>query len=270
VPGDWIVVEAKVVGCAVECYLNDIPVCEVGRGQARSIAMPVNQYAVRGANQFTLVARPGPSPATARVKRPELERANGASAIATISRYRENTVSGDGTGQVLATLSWAGVAGNEPEPFPAEVSATAEVAMGLGPWTWQNAEVLTLDDETVGAVANLIELIRGGLAAGDTSAFLDLGTTALREIARAYQDSPDQGVNTLRAVVDDGRSAVHWKFPPVPRDLWYLRLVAGGRMIECIAKDWEPIVRSITDGEDNSFSMPLMVGRSGGRWMVLR
>jgi len=37
---DWIVLEARVVGADTELYVNDIPVGQVGIGQARSLALP--------------------------------------------------------------------------------------------------------------------------------------------------------------------------------------------------------------------------------------
>jgi len=169
-----------------------------------------------------------------------------------------------------ATLTWAGRDDNEPERFPQEVEGTAEVSLELGPWAWQAADELALDDETAGQVANLVDIVRSGLEAGDASSFLELATRGLREIARAYDDSPDEGVRTLRAVIDHSRGAAHWKFPLLPRQLWDLRLVAGNRLIDCVGKDWEPIVRSITDAEDNSFLMPMLVGRVGGQWAILR
>jgi hypothetical protein len=267
---DWIVVEARVSGCAAEVYVNDIPVAQVGLGQARSVALPVNQYVVKGENALLLVVNPGAAPASAREPREEPLRAGGATAVATLSRYRKGAVSGDGSGTVLATASWAGRADNEPEPFPQEVTASAEVPLELGPWAWPTADELALDDETSGRVAGVIDVVRSGLEAGDVSSFLELGTRGLREIARAYDDSPDEGVTTLREAVQHSRGAPHWKFPPLPRETWSLRLVAGNRMVECIARDWEPIVRSETDADENSFSMPMLVGRLGGEWVILR
>ncbi|MEZ4455203.1 MAG: hypothetical protein R2882_01445 [Gemmatimonadales bacterium] len=94
---------------------------------------------------------------------------------------------------------------------------------------------------------------------------------SLQETARAYELSPDVGVGwALRAVVAESRNQPHWSFPGVPRDQWDLRLVAGGRMVECIAADWEPILRSAADDEGNAFDIPLYLGRLGGRLQVLR
>lgn len=267
---DWIVVEATVAGCAAEISINEIPVGRVGHEQARRLVMPVNQYVVAGVNVLGMTVNPGPTPSAAERPAPEPVRAGAAAATVALVRYRAGTVTGDGSGEVLRRLEWAGRADNEPEEFPQRVAAEVTVPLQVGPWNWQNAEPLELTPETVEQVAGVIELIRSGLDAGDTQPFMELGARALQEIARAFGDSPDQGVKTLRAVVDHSRHAKFWRFPPVPRELWDLRLVAGGRMIECVDQRWEPLVRSITDEEDNSFAMPLFVGRTGGRWVVLR
>ncbi len=267
---DWIVVECRAVGCRAELYLNDIPVARAGFDMATATTMPVNQYVVTGANEFAVVVKPGPTPAQALEPAPKPEAAGGLAVTATVSQYRRNSVSGDGSGVVLATIAWIGKGGDELEQFPVRLTAPMSVPLELGPWQWQGAEPLTLDQPTIDHVGVLIEAIRSGLAAGDPRSFLELGSMSLREIARAFGDSPEAGANVLRALVDDGRQAPHWRFPPVPRDRWSLRLVAGGRMIECVDADWEPIVRSITDAEDNSFSMPMFVGRTATGWSVMR
>lgn len=267
---DWIVLEARVDGASAELYVNDIPVARIAPPGPRAVALPVNQYLHRGSNHVSLVVNPGPTPATALAPHPEPWRAPGAIATASLARYRTGAVSGDGSGEVLGSVAWASRADGEPEPFPQRVDGDVTVPLPLGPWTWQSAEELALDDATVGAVASVIEIVRSGLEAGDIASFLELGSRGLREIARAYDDSPDEGVHTLRAVVQHSRGAAHWRFPPLPRDAWDLRLVAGGRMVECIGRDWEPIVRSITDSEANSFQMPMLMGRVAGTWAILR
>lgn len=267
---EWVVLEARVAGVGAELHVNDIPVARIGLPGARSAAVPVNQYVVQGSNRLSLVVNPGPSPARALEADPEPSRATGAMASATLSVYRRGAVSGDGSGEVLASVSWTARVDGEAEAFPQRVDTELAVPLDLGPWAWQAADQLALDEQTVGEVAGLIDIVRSGLEAADLSSFLDLAARGLREIARAYDDSPDEGVSTLRAVVQHSRGAPHWRFPPLAREVWDLRLVANSRMIECIGKDWEPIVRSVTDAEENSFLMPMLVGRIGGQWAILR
>jgi hypothetical protein len=268
--GEWIVLESRVVGCAAEIVVNDIPMAQIGIGMARSIARPVNEFLVSGANELRLTVNPGSTPSAARTPGPEPRRAPGATAIATLARYAEGAVSGDGSGEVLATVSWTGRADGEPEAFPQDAVAWLDLPEGVGPWRFTSAEPLELDEATVAAVADVIELLRGGLAAGDPQPYFELGARSLQETARAYGQSADLGVETLRAVVAESRNAPHWQFPPVPRDRWDLRLVAGGRMVECIATDWEPILRSVTDDDGNAFDIPLYLGRVGGHLVILR
>ena len=59
------VLEAQVTGCSAELYVNDIPVTQVGVGQASSVALPVNHYLATGANTLALLVNPGPTPASA-------------------------------------------------------------------------------------------------------------------------------------------------------------------------------------------------------------
>src|SRR2546427_826663 len=189
---DWIVLEAQVTGCSAELYVNDIPVTQVGVGQASSVALPVNHYLATGPNTLALLVNPGPTPASAGATGPEPQRAGGAKALATLARYRHRAVSGDGSGEELLAANWAGRGDGEPEAFPQRVDVTGNLGVELGPWAWQNAETLTLEEETTGQVATLIELVRAGLEHGDPQPFFDLGARSLQEIARAFDDSPDE------------------------------------------------------------------------------
>ncbi|MGE0442206.1 MAG: hypothetical protein AB7L66_05235 [Gemmatimonadales bacterium] len=267
---DWIVLELRAAHCRAEAWLNDIPLARVGFLQTTSEARPVNEFATQGRNELRLVVNPGPRPSVARVRTAEPARAPDAAAIATLVRYRQGAVSGDGSGQVLATAAWTAREDGEPEPFPAEAVATADVTLPLGPWGFSTAPPLALGTELEAEVADVIGILSSGLAAGEPDAYFQLGVPSLQETARAYELSPDVGVETLRAVVAESRNEPHWSFPGVPRDQWDLRLVAGGRMVECIAADWEPILRSVTGADGGAFDIPLYLGRLGGRLQVLR
>ena len=60
-----IVVEADVLDCAVELYVNDIPVELCGIGASRRTAIPIHEFLVDGQNELALLINPGDSPQTA-------------------------------------------------------------------------------------------------------------------------------------------------------------------------------------------------------------
>jgi hypothetical protein len=270
VPSDWIVLESQVLGCSAELWVNGVAIDHIGVPGATSATVPINQFVTNGENELAIVVNPGPTPSQASAPKAKRLRAPGATASATLTLYRQQSVTGDGSGEELGRVDWTARLDGEPEVFPQRRAAPVTIDRDLGPWAWQSADLLKLDDATVDQVQRLIEAVRAGLASGDATPFLDLATVSLDELARAYDDPPEDGPATIRAVVEASRGAPDWKFPEQPRETWDLRLVAGGRLVECLAQDWEPIVRSTPDEESSSFLLPMRVGRIDGRWVVLR
>jgi hypothetical protein len=60
-----MVVEAVVQDCAVELYVNDIPVGLCGIGASRRTAIPIHEFLIDGTNELAMLVNPGDSPQTA-------------------------------------------------------------------------------------------------------------------------------------------------------------------------------------------------------------
>jgi len=41
-------------------------------------------------------------------------------------------------------------------------------------------------------------------------------------------------------------------------------------MIECLGKDWQPIIRGVPDPEEGRFMYPMMIGKLKGDWLIMR
>ena len=74
----------------------------------------------------------------------------------------------------------------------------------------------------------------------------------------------------MQLLLEARMELAYWSFPPLPPEMWSLRLVGGNRLVEVIGADWEPVVRSIENEDEESYSLLFRLGKLGGQWLVLR
>jgi hypothetical protein len=256
----------KFSGCPVELYVNDIPVARAGGQQQPFASVPVPEYLVDGENTLTLVIGCGSTPSTAKTGPCEWgETADSAmEAVARIAVLQEGMMAGPGAGEALMELTWTGEA---QDALPKVVTVTADLGEQFGDWAWQSAEVLTLDDATKKSAIAFIEKIKASFEQGKFNDIVAVGQAKFDEAERSYPIY-EKGMMAAMFAEEMGQMTQHpkWKPGEMSRDEYDLRLVAGGRMIDPVAKDWRPIVRMAED----QFAYFMMIGRIDGEWQILR
>lgn len=269
---DFYVLECEVKGCDAELWLNDIPVIRRGPKHGLYAGVPVNQFVCDGPNVLTAIIRPGSKPSGAATggddgkswHTPEDEKV-----WAKLSAYEHGAVVGGPGAQHLIEIAWP------PEPkAPAEhpllVSGSADLGEVRGKWAFEDAPVLVLDDATKKEVAAYLMEIQKLLDEGDCEAFLKKQRIRLDEGARAYDARPAKKKNEIRRLMADEFGQDGYGFLPIDEGIFDLRLVAGGRMIECVGSDWEPLVRQKPDAEGNLGFWDMMLAKIDGEWQIVR
>lgn len=126
--------------------------------------------------------------------------------------------------------------------------------------------MLTLDKATWTSAVEVIENIQKCYAKGEAGPIVALAKIKHAETERAF---PAYEPGMLEAMFEDQLATYtdhpKWKPGSLSRDSYDLRLVADGRMIEAIAKDWRPIVRM----QGGAFAYRVMLGRIKGKWHIL-
>lgn len=252
--------------CPVELYVNDIPVTRVGGKYQPYEWVPVPEFLVDGENSLTLVICPGPTPSSATTG----PCACGAvadtqmAANARFVRIDAASMAGPDEGETLLELKWSGAAGDS---LPKTVTVKGDLGPHLGPWGWQSAEVLTLDDKTRKSATEFINKMRKAYEAADPEPFITNGKIKNADAGRTYPDYADGFFeNMVREMLGEMKGDPEWKPSTLSADDYDLRLVAGGRMIEAIAKDWMPILRMT----DDNFRLRMLIGRVDGEWQIMR
>jgi hypothetical protein len=122
-----------------------------------------------------------------------------------------------------------------------------------------------LDEAARGEIAAFLEGLRASLEKQDPEPFLEAGAPRFDELAKAYEDPPYKKRNILRRTTEEiaGMQALD-------PETFDLRLAAGGRLVECLAKDWDAILREAPDKDGNVDHYDMFIGRGAGGWKMYR
>lgn len=271
-PADFYVLECEATGCDAEFWLNDIPVVRRGPTHGLYLSAPVNHLVRDGENVLTAVIRSGPIPSQSKTgvpDAPEMHVAEEERVWAKVSAYPRGAVAGGPDGQHLIQLDWPPIP-RLPTVHPLVLSAREDLGKLRGAWAWETAPELTLDDATKKEIFDYLTALRALLNDGDCDAFLTKQKLRLADIARAFDMRPSQKMNQIRRIFADEFGQPNWVFDPLDEGSFDLRLVADGRMVECIGKDWEPIVRQAPDADGNVGAWDVMLAKIDGAWQIVR
>jgi len=272
-PTTFYVLEAAVDQCTAEFYVNDIPIVRLGPGIGRYYGGPVNSHLIDGVNELAIVINPGATPSLA-VTGDAGERQRSATresrAIGKLTRYPFGAVVGGPQGVDLIIADWKGPEEEAPVVFPRVAAGQADLGELYGPWEWQDAGKIMLDETTAGEIKPVLEKLRESLAAANPGPFLELGRTRMKESARAFGFSVAEKERLIRTNTRQESSHAGWGLQPLNEARFDLRLCAEDRMVEAVAKDWEAILRENPDAGGRSAYYTMMLSRIGGEWAIVR
>ncbi|WP_114857215.1 hypothetical protein [Azospirillum brasilense] len=262
------VVYAEVVakGCTVELYLNRIPLGRIDPERMPHLEIAVSEFLLDGVNELAMIVEPGPTPSTA-LANPMPAPTDGKLAAARLARYRPDEFVGGEGGVTLVELGWEP---KTPEPQPRLLTRRADLGPQFGRWGWQDAPVLTLDRQLASETGDLLRRLHQAMAAGDGRGVTMLLSPAYYDLSRAYPRPPNawaEGFETFMARVS---RQPEWRMQPLDPARVDFRLVAGGHMLECIDKDWQPTLRTEPLADGMPFTLPVFLARLNGRLAVVR
>jgi hypothetical protein len=293
---DFWVFECCARGADVEFFLNGIPVIVRGPSSQPTFGGPVNHLLVEGRNEIAMVVRPGELPRWTEsgpygpkplvVPEPEED------VWASLSRYPFGATVGGPDGLEFFRAEWPardarvvhadpdlvhaargrklGWDDRQPACYPVTIAKTGKTGKAFGRWTWQDAPELQLDEKLTAEVLVLLNELRDSLAGGDTSPYIARQRTRLDEVTRAYDLPPGQKESLIRLGNRRDVARPDFGFEPIDPEQLDLRLVAGGRLVECLALDREPVLREKRAKDGSRGLYPLLLGRVGEKLEILR
>ena len=260
-----LVLRLESVGCTAEAVLNGVPLVRVGAG--RSVAtLPVHEFTLAGANEVELVVNPG-LPGAVPAPEPLLSDGQiGASLRLLLPRV--GGVAHPASARTLAQIDWAPADGELVE-LPLTLRKSVDLPIAFPRWRWLDAPLIDETPTLKKDVAAYLLEIAVGLTKGNPEPLIQAARLRFEELAQAYQRNLADDVGRLRVHVQQLHAAQPLKPAlPVAAKL-LLRPVAAGRLLECLAPDGEPLLRSAVAG-GGRIQWPLRVAAVEGRFYVLR
>jgi hypothetical protein len=269
-PVELIYVELRIQDCCAELFLNEIPIGRIGPSGKIFLARPANSILVKGTNTLEVLVDPGPTPSQARRNPVSKTFPAGAYAQARLAKYREGAFVGSEDTTVLAQARWPDPDESTPQlKFPLSIRRQISLDSPFGNWVWERADVID-PAKDFSEVSSLVTELHRAFAAGNPEPFLRLSGIYFRETAVCFPDHPvDEQERRLVDDIGGNAGRRNWVRPLVTGDLDF-RVCAGGRLVECICRDWTPVLNTLPQDDGDQFPLPLFLGRFEGKWQILR
>lgn len=273
------VVEIEASEIIADVFVNDIPVCTRGGTHGWAWNGPVNHYLVDGANELSIELNPiedfglmntSRRPATNR-SRYRAPPPIGAEVSAKLVQYPAGAISGGPDGLVRGELLWRtdDIQIGMMWPHVMGVEVTADYPGGAT--TWERADVVDLNNPDVHqGVGELLARLYHAIANQDHETWLDLHSSRLFDHDRLYGSA--RGTRRLMTMNEFTSSPQpsHPILEPLVIEPEHWRLCAGGRLIQCVDAEGEPVLKEATNEDGTYATYPAFVGRLDGRWLPLR
>ena len=259
-------------GLRAEFWVNDIPVGFIEPSDASPMAIPVNEFLLAGRNGLGVVLHAAPIPSRDREPWSSDPAALGYSGPAklrlTVAEYAAHqTALGDDV-PPLQTIEWQGHAA----PIPEYVEKDFRVTMSVGPWSWETATKIqsVLDSSVRSEVVNYITYLHKLLAERKFDAFIEESSTKIEEVTAGAYGVPS---GPFRRDLLKGlqiHSTPPYVLEPVTSDTLDLRIVASGRMVECLRRNRRCALEFTRSDALDTFFLPTMIALKGRTWRLLR
>jgi hypothetical protein len=260
-----LVLRLDSVGVTAEAWLNGVPLARSGPASG-AVTVPIHEYTLSGANDLQLVIQPAP-PGQDMALQPLLsDGQRGASLRLLLPRVGQ--LAHPENARTLAQIDWAPPVG-EVTDVPATLRQAVELPIAFPRWRWFDAPVVAQPRELLASAATYLQGLALGLARGDPEPLVLAARLRFEEVAQAYQRNLADDVGRLRLQVQQAHASGPLQ-PVMPKaDALLLRPVAGGRLLECLTPDGQPVLQSPVAG-GGVLAWPLRLAVIEGRFYVIR
>lgn len=261
-----LLLRLRAVGCAAEVRINDIPVLRApARGALMSLA--VNEFLLEGHNQLSLEIDPAPAALDSEMPARIALGASGASVRLLLPRI--GRPGNESSARALAALDWA-VADGEVVSPPIRQQQNIDLPLKFPRWRWLDMPVVEDPTTVQPVVARFIQNLALALAKGDADALVQAARLRFEELALAYQQPVAELVARWRSRIQLLHAAKALRLLlPTLADV-RVQPCAGGRLLECLAPDGEPILRTETAADGTRQAWPVRVAVIDDQCHILR
>jgi hypothetical protein len=269
---DIVHAQLEVFDTTAELWLNGIPVSRIENNPSR---VPIENVAVAqllipGTNMLELLVEPGSHPSIGRSEKRELPFKK-MSAFARLLRFRAGASGMKEEGELLGEVffRWED-ASLDKQVFPQSSAVQIEMGAAYGRWGWQDAPELVVDDALIAEARAVLDEVESAIRSFHADRFWALTELQIKDVLRAYPAVTEAYLRSdLEAMFN------HYRDKPDPvmkrnPDDHDFRLVAGGRLLQCVDKDYSTSFK-LRDPEDGT-GVPyrIMLARVDGKLRIVR
>ena len=278
-----LVLRLESLGIVAEAVFNGVPLWRTvaqlpgppaqdpaaGPAEPQCLSISVNEYVTAGSNRLELRLQPA-APCQAAEGEPWISDGQRGACLRLLLPRKGQRAHPE-TARTLAQLDWAPVADALVE-LPALVTQTLDLPINFPRWRWLDAPPVGTTVELAALQAPAATFLQGlalGLSRGDAEPLVQASRLRLEELSQAYQHDLADSVGRLRQQVQQLHAAMPLR-PAMPKaSTVLLRMVADGRLLECLAPDGQALLRSAVAGS-GQVAWPLRLAFIEGRFYVLR
>jgi hypothetical protein len=262
--------QLKVSGCSAELSLNGIPLIRLAPPQMPIQNIAVEQYLIPGINTLEILVEPGSRPTLDRSEQRMLA-FRPMEAVGRLIRFPEGVPGTVEHGELLGEVrfSWSD-ANIRQLLFPWSGATRIDMGPAHGRFGWQDAPRLVLDTATLEEVYRLLDDIEEAIRTFDEERLWRLTEHQRGDLVRAYPAINEARLRQqLAELLGHQRNVSE---PVIPRNpsRHDFRIVAEGRMLQCIGADWKSSIRLRNPGDGSELTYPLFLARLGTTLQIVR
>jgi len=260
-----LVLRLESIGVVAEALLNGVPLAR-SSAAGGAVTVPIHEYTLSGSNELELVIEP-PPPGGTTSPMPLLSNGQrGASLRLLLPRIGQ--AAHPENARTLAQIDWAPLA-DEVTEIPHTLQQSVDLPIAFPRWRWLDAPAVADPQALLGPAATFLQGLALGLLRGDCEPLLLAARLRFEELAQAYQRNLAEDAGRFRLHFQQLHATQPLK-PAMPKaDALLLRPLAGGRLLECLRPDGQPVLQSPVAG-GGSMAWPLRLAVIEGRFYVIR
>jgi len=267
---DFLIVETSTYQCAAESQINGIPLCRLTPTTSILDSRPVHQFLLPDRNILTLVVEPGPTPtqALAPAAQPFSPKPKTMASLRLMSMPRGSFPEDPGVRELLR-IDWRPAPG-QPVATPVVLVKSIGIPSVGKRWSWLGGDPLE-GAASLQAIAGMISALRAGFEHRDPEPFIARAQVRFREASEAYELSVDDEVRKFREQFQRLSGEPGFQMQPLDAEQMDLRVCASGKLVDCVDRSWEPLLRStkLPDGSTR-LRYPIKVASLAGTLQIVR
>lgn len=250
-------ISIKSLNYDIEIWINNIPLMKLN-GFDNDHILDITKLIIPNENILEVVTAPGETPSTSRRSSPEP------------SSDQSNVIQAaiiDENNNFLLPLFESKIL----PPFPSILKNTFFIGKdSTRQWSWTKAD--PINKINTSPIREILTTLNKNRLNSNFESLFELKITSYKEYS--YIEEEDflvfrkKTIKKLKMILNYYQSN---KLNPIilPEKEWDLRLVGKGNLIECIGKDWYPIVRTTTRKNGSFSGERIFIGKLNGEWKIL-